>query len=145
MSSMLLLEVTLDTPDLPDALCKGLGYADYFHSDDYEDRQLAKKICADCPVQQLCLDAALARGERFGVFGGQDMDDVNVPIHLQRERGDVEPNVPGVSWEARQGRWAVRVGPRASQTFGGYHVDLVDAERRAVELWKQLEAEDVAA
>lgn len=30
----------------------------------------AKRICARCPVQQPCLDWALAKDERFGVYGG---------------------------------------------------------------------------
>ena len=30
----------------------------------------AKKVCADCPVQALCLEYALAHDERYGVWGG---------------------------------------------------------------------------
>lgn len=30
----------------------------------------AKRICVACPVRSACLDAALARRERFGVWGG---------------------------------------------------------------------------
>lgn len=30
----------------------------------------AKRICAGCPVTAECLEAALARDERFGVWGG---------------------------------------------------------------------------
>lgn len=30
----------------------------------------AKRICQACPVQQECLERALARDERFGVWGG---------------------------------------------------------------------------
>ena len=30
----------------------------------------AKRICAGCPVQQQCLDQALAEGEQHGVWGG---------------------------------------------------------------------------
>jgi len=30
----------------------------------------AKRVCAGCAVRAACLAAALARGERFGVWGG---------------------------------------------------------------------------
>jgi WhiB family redox-sensing transcriptional regulator len=30
----------------------------------------AKRICAECPVQTQCLDWALDRGERYGIWGG---------------------------------------------------------------------------
>ncbi|MGX1811574.1 WhiB family transcriptional regulator [Nocardia sp. NPDC055321] len=30
----------------------------------------AKRICAGCEVRQRCLDYALARDERFGIWGG---------------------------------------------------------------------------
>ena len=31
----------------------------------------AKKVCAGCPVRLICLETALQRGERFGVWGGK--------------------------------------------------------------------------
>jgi len=34
----------------------------------------AKGVCADCPVQRSCIDGALARGERWGVWGGVDLE-----------------------------------------------------------------------
>jgi WhiB family redox-sensing transcriptional regulator len=30
----------------------------------------AKKVCAACPVQALCLEYALAHDERYGIWGG---------------------------------------------------------------------------
>lgn len=30
----------------------------------------AKKVCASCPVRELCLEYALDNEERFGVWGG---------------------------------------------------------------------------
>lgn len=30
----------------------------------------AKKLCATCPVREECLNAALQRGEYWGIFGG---------------------------------------------------------------------------
>lgn len=34
------------------------------------NNQAAKAICRSCPVRPECLEAALARDERFGVWGG---------------------------------------------------------------------------
>ena len=36
---------------------------------------LAKKLCADCPIREECLTAALERGEPHGVWGGQILID----------------------------------------------------------------------
>lgn len=44
--------------------------------------QRAKTICADCPVQQACLQHALAVAEPYGVWGGlteQERRNGNVP------------------------------------------------------------------
>ena len=34
----------------------------------------AKQICQTCPVQQPCLEQALARNERFGIWGGLNFE-----------------------------------------------------------------------
>ena len=34
----------------------------------------AKAVCAGCPVRRACLDGALARGERYGVWAGVDLE-----------------------------------------------------------------------
>jgi WhiB family redox-sensing transcriptional regulator len=43
-------------------------------SDDQEGSgthyKLAKKLCGECPVQNLCLEFALSSEEQFGVWGG---------------------------------------------------------------------------
>ena len=36
---------------------------------------LAKELCAACPVREECLSAALQRGEPHGVWGGQVLID----------------------------------------------------------------------
>ena len=36
---------------------------------------LAKKLCADCPIREECLTAALERHEPHGVWGGQILID----------------------------------------------------------------------
>lgn len=36
---------------------------------------LAKELCATCPIREACLSAALERGEPHGVWGGQVLID----------------------------------------------------------------------
>ena len=41
---------------------------------DYEqERDVARTLCGGCPASLQCWDAARARDERFGVWGGVDM------------------------------------------------------------------------
>jgi WhiB family redox-sensing transcriptional regulator len=41
---------------------------------------LAKELCATCPIREACLSAALERGEPHGVWGGEIvMDGAVVP------------------------------------------------------------------
>lgn len=46
----------------------------------------AKSLCADCPVQTLCLTGALERSEPYGVWGGQILIDGRV-VASKRGRG----------------------------------------------------------
>ena len=73
-----------DTRWAGDALCVDLGYPDaWFPEPPHHDLAdmsryrkavgFAQAICADCPVRQECLDDALSRGERHGIWGGVDM------------------------------------------------------------------------
>jgi WhiB family redox-sensing transcriptional regulator len=48
----------------------------------------AKGICRHCPAVDHCLAAALARGERWGVWGGQLLEDGRV---VPRKRGPGRP------------------------------------------------------
>jgi hypothetical protein len=67
-----------------DAACVEPGIdPDFFFDLAEEDRSIeaaAKRICGSCPVQQMCLDAALAQEEEFGIFGGMN------PKERQRHR-----------------------------------------------------------
>ena len=49
--------------------CRGLDPA-IFHPEDDDDADTAKAICGDCVVQVACLEHALARREKVGVWGG---------------------------------------------------------------------------
>ena len=50
------------------AACRGMDTV--FFTNRGGDVTYAKSICAGCPVQLPCLQAALERGEKYGVWGG---------------------------------------------------------------------------
>ena len=55
--------------------CEGNPDA-FFLEEEYQDAnmaykiQTAKKLCAECPIQMLCLDYALENLETYGIWGG---------------------------------------------------------------------------
>ncbi len=49
--------------------CRGLN-AEIFYPDDEEDGEEAKAICAECHVCTACLEHAISRREKTGVWGG---------------------------------------------------------------------------
>lgn len=51
------------------AACRGVD-PDIFYPVTDEDAEDAKAICRMCPVQELCLEWALASREKEGVWGG---------------------------------------------------------------------------
>jgi|KBSMisStandDraft_5_1062788.scaffolds.fasta_scaffold1371195_1 WhiB family redox-sensing transcriptional regulator len=57
-----------------------------FFSDEVLEIARAKAICAKCPLQSQCLDAALERLEPWGVWGGQLIANGRVVAH-KRPRG----------------------------------------------------------
>ena len=60
-----------------DAACSGVD-SDVFFPASEEDEQAvaqAKAICAECPVQEACLQYALATNQSAGVWGGLDAGD----------------------------------------------------------------------
>jgi WhiB family transcriptional regulator, redox-sensing transcriptional regulator len=53
--------------------CNGLNFEQIdhvFYPSQGQSIKEARKICAPCPVKQECLDYALEKGERFGIWGG---------------------------------------------------------------------------
>lgn len=46
--------------------------ASWWFSDDKATRDRAVKVCAACPVKKPCLEGALEREERYGVWAGRD-------------------------------------------------------------------------
>lgn len=60
----------LPTPEwLADAACRGLDPELFFPSRG-QDTSQALAVCRACPVRFECLEAALDRGEKFGIWGG---------------------------------------------------------------------------
>ncbi len=52
-----------------DALCAQTDPEAFFPEKGGSTRD-AKRVCSECPVSQACLDYALAKDERFGIWGG---------------------------------------------------------------------------
>ena len=80
--------LNMQVEQFPDALCKKSG-AGLFFSDVPSQIEKAKVICAFCAHENQCRFDARTRGERYGVFGGEDSDErkefLNVGIE-KRER-----------------------------------------------------------
>lgn len=72
----------------PVAACAdgGGGLTALFFSDELPDIAAAKRVCAECPLMAECLEGALDRRERWGVWGGQLFDDGRVVVS-KRPRG----------------------------------------------------------
>jgi WhiB family redox-sensing transcriptional regulator len=49
--------------------CRGLD-AGIFYPETDEEAEVAKEVCAECGVKPACLEYALARREKAGVWGG---------------------------------------------------------------------------
>lgn len=60
----------LDRAWMDHGACVGLD-PDMFFPERGASTREAKAVCADCPVEGLCLAWALANGERFGIWGGK--------------------------------------------------------------------------
>ena len=77
-----------------DARCRtGNGeLARLFFSEELQDIARAKAICAECPAQLTCLEAAIDRHEPWGVWGGQMF--LNGRILATKRRRGRPPKVP---------------------------------------------------
>lgn len=76
---------------MADAGCRDLDTALFF-SDELDDVAEAKLACLACPVRTRCLDAAVDRGEQYGVWGGHLF--VAGRIVLSKRRRGRPPKVP---------------------------------------------------
>lgn len=86
------LALEVDTSFWADAACAtpdnnhGDDVAHLFFSDELLEIAAAKRICAECPVMEQCLEGALARKEPLGVWGGQLFANGRV-LMAKRRRG----------------------------------------------------------
>jgi WhiB family redox-sensing transcriptional regulator len=71
--------------------CQDIEAADLFFSERPADLESAKQLCADCPLRSVCLEGALDRGEPWGVWGGQILENGAV-IAFKRGRGRPRKN-----------------------------------------------------
>ena len=76
MSTLISTRTTAADEDLDwilDARCRtdGAPLTERFFSEQLDDIAAAKAFCGACPVRDACLDAALARREPWGVWGGE--------------------------------------------------------------------------
>ncbi|MBK0330455.1 WhiB family transcriptional regulator [Brachybacterium sp. MASK1Z-5] len=71
--------------------CQDIEAADLFFSERPADLESAKVLCADCPLRAVCLEGALDRGEPWGVWGGQILENGAV-IAFKRGRGRPRKN-----------------------------------------------------
>jgi hypothetical protein len=70
----------------PGAACAGMDPAVFF-PEDGDDSQ-AKAICSRCPIRQPCLARAIARGEKFGVWGGENLEALHRPTRRTQPAPD---------------------------------------------------------
>ncbi|MFC0675744.1 WhiB family transcriptional regulator [Brachybacterium hainanense] len=71
--------------------CQRRDLADLYFSERPAELEQAKKLCADCPLRQECLQGAVMRGEPWGVWGGEIFADGRV-IAVKRGRGRPRKN-----------------------------------------------------
>lgn len=62
-----------------------------FFAESPAEVEQAKALCGDCPIREACLDAALERGEPWGVWGGQLLVQGRV-VPRKRPRGRPRKN-----------------------------------------------------
>jgi WhiB family redox-sensing transcriptional regulator len=60
------------------------GFVNLFFSEQLDDILRAKAFCRGCAVRQDCLDAAVARQEPWGVWGGELFSNGKVLAHKRR-------------------------------------------------------------
>ncbi len=77
-----------------DAACRDLS-TEVFFSDDVDDISAAKQICLACPVRTRCLDAAVERGEQFGIWGGHLFVAGRIVLHKRRRGRPPKEARPG--------------------------------------------------
>ena len=70
-----------EDPTNQQAACRVPGLLDVFFSEAPGKIVQAKRICAECPISELCLEGALKRREPCGVWGGELVRNGHVVTH----------------------------------------------------------------
>ncbi|WP_166903772.1 WhiB family transcriptional regulator [Mycobacterium sp. DL440] len=78
---------------LPAVPCH-IGNPDLWFAESPVDLEQAKALCADCPIRNACLTAALERQEPWGVWGGEILDRGTI-VARKRPRGRPRKNAAG--------------------------------------------------
>jgi hypothetical protein len=60
-----------------------VGSSKLFFSDRDPDIRRALAMCGDCPVRRPCGEGAVAREERYGIWGGMSESEVRRAIQLR--------------------------------------------------------------
>lgn len=71
-----------------------IGNPDLWFAESPVDLEQAKALCADCPIRNECLAAALERQEPWGVWGGEILDRGTI-VARKRPRGRPRKNAAG--------------------------------------------------
>lgn len=56
-----------------DGLCRQVDNGDLWFGEAGENQNEAIRVCRMCPVQQPCLEYAIANQEKWGVWGGKSV------------------------------------------------------------------------
>lgn len=85
---MLAIEITEEETWRLEARCRdgSASLIDLFFSEQLDDIARAKAFCRACPVREACLEAAQARREPWGVWGGELFANGKV-LAQKRKRG----------------------------------------------------------
>jgi WhiB family redox-sensing transcriptional regulator len=86
------------------AACRGEGI-NTFYSPAAGSIADAKKVCRGCPVRQQCLDDALRRGDRYGVWGGLTPRERARLRRRTRRAGQAKTAPPPMAGAVRAGNW----------------------------------------
>ena len=77
--------LTCRTRALRDVPCH-VENPDLWFAESPVELERAKALCADCPIRRECLEAALDRGEPWGVWGGEILERGTI-VARKRPRG----------------------------------------------------------
>lgn len=70
---------------MPKAKCRGVN-PDFFYPERGASTKEAKEVCAQCPVERLCLEYGVQKVEKFGIWGGKSERDRRTIRRNRRKR-----------------------------------------------------------